>query len=395
MTPAPGRAVIIGAGVAGLTAGIALSRRGWDVEVLERAEELRPVGVAFILAPNALRALHGVSAELVAELCALSAIRGVSGIRDGHGRWLTRDDPQVAIERYGYPAVAVRRSTLIALLAGYVPEGSLRLGTEVTAVDAITGTVTLRSRETLRADLVVAADGIRSPARAHLFPEHPGPVFLGSSAWQTVIPGAGLEVNAGITWARHGEFGALQLVDGDLYVFANAASRTPVTPQSGMDATASLQRLFGELNPPIPAIIARCDPARMVRTDIYGLQVPLPAFHRGRTAVLGDAAHAMAPNLGQGACQAIEDAVTLAYCVAADPDLDAALASYTAARLPRTTLIARRSRQVMRLATARNPLVRALRNGFVRAAAMAGPSATLRQADFVMSWDHPVMSEAR
>lgn len=388
------RAVIIGAGVAGLTAGVSLSRRGWDVEVLERAEALRPVGVAFILAPNALRALHGVSTELVDELTALSAIQGVSGIRDGRGRWLTRDDPQVAIDRYGYPAVAVRRSTLISLLASHLPAGSLRLRAEVVAVDAPAGSATLRGGDVLSADLLVAADGIHSSTRAGIWPEHPGPVFLGSSAWQTVIPGEGLEVTPGITWAANGEIGVLQLVGGDLYMFANAAASSPVTPQSGADAKASLQRLFGSLYSPIPEFIDRCEPALMVRTDIYGLRLPLPALHSGRTAMLGDAAHAMAPNLGQGACQAIEDAVTLAYSVAEEPNLDVALASYTAARLPRTTLIARRSLQVMRLATARNPLVRAFRDALVRASALAGPSAALRQADFVMTWDHPVMSEA-
>ncbi|MEW9873647.1 FAD-dependent monooxygenase [Arthrobacter sp. HS15c] len=121
---------------------------------------------------------------------------------------------------------------------------------------------------------------------------------------------------------------------------------------------------------------------------------PLPALHRGKVAILGDAAHAMAPNLGQGACQAVEDAVTLAYCVAAADAVADGLADYTAARLPRTSLIVRRSEQIARLATARNPVVRRLRNGMLRSMAFFGPSAALRQADFVMRWDHPALSPA-
>jgi 2-polyprenyl-6-methoxyphenol hydroxylase-like FAD-dependent oxidoreductase len=101
------------------------------------------------------------------------------------------------------------------------------------------------------------------------------------------------------------------------------------------------------------------------------------------------------PNLGQGACQAIEDAVTLAYCVAGSNTVADGLAEYTAARLPRTSLMVRRSEQIARLATARNPVARALRNGMVRTLGLLGPSAALRQADFVMSWEPPAASAGR
>ena len=99
-------AIVVGAGIGGLTAGLALARDGWQVQVLERASQLRPVGVAIVLAPNALRALGRVSGELVDELRAESAIQGAAGVRDHRGRWLTRDDPDIALARYGYPALA-------------------------------------------------------------------------------------------------------------------------------------------------------------------------------------------------------------------------------------------------------------------------------------------------
>lgn len=385
------RATVIGAGIGGLTAALALVRKGWDVEVIERAGAFRPVGVALVLAPNALRALDCVSEDLVAELRLLSAIQGVSGVRDQHGRWLTRDRPEVALERYGYPAVAVRRSVIIAMLATRLPASALRLGEEAARVDPAVGEVSLRSGEILRSDLVVAADGIHSKVRGALWPEHPGAVFLGAHAWQAVVRGEGVDVNAGVTWAREGEFGALHLVDGQVYVFGNTAAAHPRAPGSSSSAKADLQRLFGDLHAPMPELIARIDPATVVPTDVFGLREPLPAFHHQRVALLGDAAHAMAPNLGQGACQAIEDAVTLAHFVGAETDLATALAEYTAARLPRTTAIARRSEQIMRLATTRRVVTRVLRNGLLRASGLLGPSAVLRQADFVMRWDHPAV----
>jgi 2-polyprenyl-6-methoxyphenol hydroxylase-like FAD-dependent oxidoreductase len=241
---------------------------------------------------------------------------------------------------------------------------------------------------------VVAADGIRSMTRSTLFPGHPPPAFAGLTAWQGLIPGDGLPWHVGNTWSRGGDFGMLPLADGHLYVVAEAAVDAPSPQRRGDEEKAELMRRFGDLLPPIPDVIARIDPAAIIRADIHSMRIPLPAFHQGKAAILGDAAHVMAPNLGQGACQAIEDAVTLAYCVAAADTVADGLADYTAARLPRTSGIVRRSEQVARLATARNPLVRGLRNGMLRTMALFGPSAALRQADFVMRWEHPALSPA-
>lgn len=388
-------AIIVGAGIGGLTAGLALAREGWNVEVLERAPRLLPVGAAIVVAPNALRALDRVSGSLVDELRAHAVLQGAAGIRDRRGRRITRDDPGIALARYGYPALAIRRSVIIDLLAARLPAGSLRLDTEVAHVDADAGAVTLVTGEEHHADLVVAADGIHSSIRGELWPQHPGPSFLGTHAWQTVVEGGGVTVHPGVTWARGGEFGTLQLADGAIYVFGQFPADEHVAPLSPADTKALILRQFGDLPEPAPTLLARIDGATVLRLPLHALRTPLPAFHAGRVAVLGDAAHAMAPNLGQGACQAIEDAVTLAYCLGPGApqgtELRDTLQAYSAARLPRTTGLARRSEQVMHLANARSPLVQAAREILLRVMGLAGPSATLRQADFVMRWDHPAM----
>lgn len=387
------RAIIIGAGIGGLTSGLALAGEGWDVEVLERARALKPVGYALVIAPNAQRALDAIPGGIVPQIHALAAIQGESGLRNAKGAWLSRNDGAIALERYGHPAVAMRRAELVEMLSSHLPAGALRLGTVAAAVNAETGEVTLATGEVLSGDLVVAADGVHSGTRAALFPGHPQPAFAGLTAWQALIRADGLGSQVGTTWSSGGEFGMLPLADGWLYVFAEAAVDAPMTPgRRAGDEKAELERRFGQLQPPIPGVIARIDSSSILRTDIHSMRVPLPAFHTGRAAILGDAAHAMAPNLGQGACQAIEDAVTLAYCVGAADTVAAGLAEYTAARLPRTSLIVRRSEQIARLATARNPLTRALRNGLVRSLGLLGPSAALRQADFVMNWEHPSKS---
>lgn len=386
------RAVVIGAGIGGLTSALALAAKGWDVEVIERAQALKPVGYALVVMPNAQRALAAIPGGIVPQIHALAAIQGEGGIRNARGAWLSHNDAALALERYGHPAVAIRRADLVRMLAANLPAGALRLHTVAVSVDAEAGEVMLDTGEVLRGDLVVAADGVRSMTRTTVFPGHPAPAFAGLTAWQALIPGDGLRTLAGNTWSRGGEFGTLPLADGYLYVVAEAAVDAPLPKRSGDEEKAELMRRFGDLPAPSPDVIARIDPAAIIRADIYSMRMPLPAFHRGLVAILGDAAHAMAPNLGQGACQAIEDAVTLAYCVAAADTVADGLADYTAARLPRTSLIVRRSEQIARLATARNPVVRSLRNGMLRAMALLGSSAALRQADFVMSWEHPAIS---
>ncbi|HYN92918.1 MAG TPA: FAD-dependent monooxygenase [Pilimelia sp.] len=134
---------------------------------------------------------------------------------------------------------------------------------------------------------------------------------------------------------------------------------------------------------PIPALIAAAE--NVLRTDIYCLDAPLPAFHRGRLALLGDAAHAMTPNLGQGGCQAIEDAVVLA----AVAGQDGGLARYTAQRLARTTAIAGQSRRIGRLTQLANPVGVGLRDAGMWLAGRLGPNLVIRQVEPVLSWRPP------
>jgi 2-polyprenyl-6-methoxyphenol hydroxylase-like FAD-dependent oxidoreductase len=391
-------AIVIGGGIGGLTAALALAGKGWEVSVLERAPALKPVGSALLISPNALRALETIPGGLVPELHALAAMQGDGGMKDDRGRWLSRNDAGLAAGRYGHPVVAALRSELIEMLASRLPVGVLRLATTVTSVDAEAGSVTLATGEVLGADLVVAADGVRSATRAALFPGHPAAEFLGLTGWQAIVDGRGLATHVGTSWGRGGEFGTIPLADGRTYVFAEQAVRTPMALRSGAEEKAELRRLYGGFHDPIPELLSRLDPDGIIHNDVYAVSTPLPAMHSGRVAMLGDAAHAMAPNLGQGACQAIEDAVTLAFYLGDDDALPTAvavpdaLARYSSARLPRTTLMVRRSELIARLATARNPFAIALRNAFLRGLGLFGPSAALRQSDFVMRWDHPAVT---
>ncbi len=382
---ASGHAVVAGAGIGGLTAAVALRRQGWDVTVFERAASLEPVGAGLGLGPNALHALDAIG--LGAEVRGFSAIEGDGGIRRPDGRWLARTELSAITERFGDPQLMTLRADLVQLLAGRLPDGTVRTGVTVTRVDP--GDQVKRARVTtsagdLDADLVVAADGIRSPVRAALFPAHPGPRYSGCTTWRFVAPRPDRSPSPAETWGRGTLFGTFPLADGRVYCYA--AAFEPAGPRHD-DEAAELKRRFGGWHDPIPGLIGSVSPEQVLHDDVYWMADPLPAYHHGRVALLGDAAHAMTPHLGQGACQAIEDAIVLASVAA--PGTTPDLAAYTAARLPRTQKVVRDSYRAMRLSGLTSRPAIALRNAGVSLVSRLGPGLMLRQLEPLASWTPP------
>jgi 2-polyprenyl-6-methoxyphenol hydroxylase-like FAD-dependent oxidoreductase len=393
MAASSGHAVVAGAGIGGLTTAVALRRQGWDVTVLERAPGLEPVGSGLGLAPNALHALDAIG--LGDEVRRFSAVQGHGGVRRSDGRWLIRTDLGVLAERFGDPQLMVLRADLVDLLAGRLPEGALRTGVTVTGVDP--GNSENRARVTtsegdLDADLVVAADGIRSRIRATLFPAHPGPRYSGCTTWRFVAPRPDRSPSPAETWGRGTVFGAVQLADGRVYCYGSAFAPAGVRHD---DEAAELMRRFGGWHDPIPALIGSVSPEAMLHEDVYWMAEPLPAYHHGRVAILGDAAHAMTPHLGQGACQAIEDAIVLASVVSPGPGAAFDLAAYTTARLRRTRMVAQGSYRATRLTGLTSRPVTALRNTGARLAGLLGPRLMLRQLAPIAAWTPPELRLGR
>lgn len=388
------RAVVIGAGIGGLAAAAGLHAAGWDVTVCERAAALEPVGLALALAPNGLHALDTIDAgDAVRAL----AVPQEPGIRRSDGRWLIRSNSgRMLAERFGDSVILATRAAVIDALLARVPDRILALSTQVTSVepgDRAPARVTTTAGE-LAAELVVAADGIGSAARATMFPEHPGLRYAGFTTWRLLTGRPAGPVPMAESWGRGTVFGVMPLSDGRVYCYAAAPAVSGVRND---DELAELVRLFGTWHAPIPELLAAAAPGQVLRLDVAELARPLPSFHRGRVALLGDAAHPMTPNLGQGACQALEDAAVIAR-LAAGTDGDAvpaALAGYTAARLPRTTDVTRWSRRAGTMTTWTSPPAIALRNTMLLLVGKLMPSAPLRGVARIYDWQPPASLFAR
>ncbi|MBW5483637.1 FAD-dependent oxidoreductase [Streptomyces bambusae] len=372
-------AVVVGAGIGGLTAALALHRHGWRVTVFERSAE-PALGAGIVLAPNALRAFDAIGFDVTRAVG--DAVPAAMGVRRRDGSWLNRADTAALVARYGRPPLAVHRAALTSALAAALPPGTVRYGTAVRAVEDamppahtpptpaahMPATPVVHTADaSVGADVVLAADGINSPLRRRYFPDHPGLHYSGETAWRTVLPADGLPpLVTAETWGPGRRFGVVPLADGRVYAYATAVVPEGTRPA---DPLRELLRRFGDWHDPIPALLDRMDAATLLQHDLFDLAAPLPRLHHGRIAWLGDAAHAMTPNLGQGGCQAVEDAVVLAHLLAAATDrpggvrgIPGALAAYTAARRRRTEAIRVRARRAGRIASLRHPVAVAARD---------------------------------
>ena len=361
MTPT---VVIAGAGIGGITLAIALRRRGVPVTVLERASTLRPVGAGLALGPNAIAALEGFG--VVEAIVNAGAAITRSAILGEGGRVLGSElDVERMTRDVGAPFVALHRTRLHEVLVDALGPGVVRLGFAVGRFERRAQRVVAigSSGETLECDLLVGADGLHSAVRAQLF-AGPAPRYAGYTSWRGVTPSNSVRPPSRMTesWGRGERFGIVVIGFGEIYWFAVADAAPGGVDR---DVRSELLARFGDWHEPIAAIITATPPERILRTDISDRD-PIARWHEGPVVLLGDAAHPMTPNLGQGAGQAIEDAIALDRCLSVEETIEGALRRYEACRVPRANSMVLASRRLGAVAQWKNPAGVWLRNTGMR-----------------------------
>lgn len=368
--------VIIGAGIGGLALAAACERTGIPYRVVERAPALHEVGAGLGLWASAIRALRTLGVDT--EIWPAASELVTAEVCSWRGKVLARNDFGKYAREFGAPSRVVHRAELHAAIAARVDPSRVHLGASLRSLHAHdTGVeAELTTGEVLHARVLVGADGLHSVVRAHLFGAR-APSYAGETCYRGVaeIPPPRLQTIREVQGPA--QRGAVCVL-GERRVYWWAAM--PASEGEHDDPAGRRDFLLARFAGwpfGIVEAIAATRPDAILRNDLYD-RPPLPQWSRGRITLLGDAAHPTTPNLGQGACMAIEDAIVLARSLRLHDDPTAAFAAYEAERRARTANIVGLSRRFGDLAQWRHPALVWLRESLVRLTPAAVLDRTIR-----------------
>ena len=358
---------IIGGGISGLATAIALRQRGFLAHVYEAAPAMAEVGAGIMVPPNAMEVLARLG--LADDVRAQGRVLDSAELRDARDGLLQRFDLSAAPGRKAMTTLAIHRARLHDVLLKHLPRETIHVGRRCTGVTEDTGAVLSRftSGSDVRTDIVIGADGQRSAVRESVRPNvalrHSGQTAFRGIAHATLpdsLSRCGVEY-----WGPGCRFGFGAISDNEVYWFAtmDAPAKERDNGESQRDRCA---RLFADFPAPVPGLIAATDDEQIIRTDLYDF-APMRPWHRGRVVLVGDAAHATTPNLGQGGAQAIEDAWVLAEQLSRSKDYVEAFAAYEAVRAEKAAFVVNKSRQFGKIVHLSNPIARTARNLLMRA----------------------------
>lgn len=345
-------AIVIGAGLGGLSAALALQRVGYKVEVYEKSQELKEVGAGIVLYPNAINVLR--------KLDVYDAVAS-AGSFGRHGKYMTpagkvlveMDLKDVGLDR---EAIAIHRSDLQHALVNKLGADKIHLGMPLTSFDD-NGKVTAHfpGGSFASGDLLIGADGLHSAVRKQYLKDG-DPRFANCFAWRGVVTGEfeGLPSDSGLLIFGSGlQFGAMRIGQGRVYWFGAVADKKGAGTRT---TKKDVLELFGSWASPIPQLINATAQEALLTHDLYDRK---PTFNWGKDGVtlLGDAAHPMVPFMGQGGCQALEDSIALGASMKEAPSIAIGLRKYENLRKARTASFVTQSRKAMKASMTSNPLI--------------------------------------
>jgi 2-polyprenyl-6-methoxyphenol hydroxylase-like FAD-dependent oxidoreductase len=362
------RIVVVGAGIAGLAVAVALQRGGCDITVVEQRSDTS-TGAAISIWPNALAALDHIGLGDAVRQAGGRVTAGAVRWRDGS--WLRRPETQRLVNALGEPLVVVQRAVLRDILTAALPPGTVRYGLTATGLTAGAAAARVEFPDGVGhgGSAVVGADGTRSMVARRLN----GPLadrYAGYTAWRGIARCGMDPALAGETLGPGVQTGHVPMGPDRTYWFAT--ERAPAGRASADGELAYLRTRLAGWPEPWPSVLTATPPADVMRTDLYDRQTAR-CWARGPVVVVGDAAHPMRPHLGQGGCQALEDAAILAACVRHAADLPTAFARFAGFRRRRVSSIVREAALIGRVINLRPGLLSA---GAIRATVLV-PEAVL------------------
>ncbi|HSK45949.1 MAG TPA: FAD-dependent monooxygenase [Candidatus Binatia bacterium] len=351
---------IIGAGIGGVAAGVALRQAGFSVRVFEKAGELREAGAGLSVWPNGTGVLRQ-----------LGLLPAVASQGQNATHFLVRSQSGEVLMEIGTaeaetPTVCVHRAHLLRVLADALPPECLGLGHELAEMRFAADKVDLRftNGERLVCDGVVGADGIYSRMRGRLA-QPSRPVYRGYAIFRGIAdaPGHFRLGHNSESWGAGSRFGILAIGNNKVCWYATVNSARP--PRPGDWPKERLQQMFSRWHRPIPEFIAATGPSAILMNMACDHQ-PARCWNEGPATLIGDASHALTPNLGQGACMAMEDALVLANCLRRHHDVITAFRRYEETRYPRVRNTIWRSRWLGEIGQWENRAVVSVRNAVTK-----------------------------
>ncbi len=358
------RATIIGGGIAGLTAAIALNKIGIETLIYEGTPSIKAIGAGLGLGANAIVGFDrlGIKEEVIAR----GRIIPLFSILDEKGKIITQADSLKISQKYGVDNFTIHRADLHHLLLSKIDARSIAINKRAIDIqqEKNVSKVFFQDGSVHESDFLIVADGIHSAIRKKLIPNSE-PRYAGYTCWRAVIDNTKLNLNeTSESWGHGKRFGIVPLANNKIYWFActNAAREEERFKKFKV---SDLQDHFKDFHEPIPTILSETKNEDLIFGDILDLK-PIARFAFQNVVLIGDAAHATTPNMGQGACQAIEDGVVLAQELKKEPNIANAFRNFERRRLKRTRYIVNTSARIGKLAQWEGSVAVSIRNFLMR-----------------------------
>ena len=367
---------IIGAGIGGLTTALALRKKGIEAEIYESAPAFKDVGSGISLGMNATRVFKelGIYEQVLEngyEINSMTVLKPDMKV-------VSKTDFSRLEKKFGVKNVAIHRFALHNVLLDPLSDVPVHLGHQLTEIQQEDNKIglTFQNGQTTKTDILIGSDGLRSAVRQSIFP---GSTLrdAGQVCWRgiakNILP-CGLPSGLNEIWDKGKRFGFLPVNKTDLYWYA-------VLDKGLFRDGLSPHEVYSYYPKEIKDVIKQTPDEKIIFAELWDLK-PITKWHQGNSCLTGDAAHATTPNMGQGACQAIESAYALANNLSTEQHAETAFQKYNHERLKKAHYVVNTSWRVGKLAQSRNPLM-----AFTRNLAMQAMSAKIKEQNLVKVFD--------